>query len=81
MAAVTVRYFASARAAAGLPLEQATADSVADLRAVLAARHDARFAAVLAASSLLVDGVAVTSEDSALTDGASVDVLPPFAGG
>jgi molybdopterin synthase sulfur carrier subunit len=75
---VTVRYWAGARRAAGRSSEKLRAASVADLRAQLGARPE--LSEILAASSLLVDGVAGRPE-SRLTEGATVDVLPPFAGG
>jgi len=46
-----------------------------------AAAHGAALTRVLAASSFLVDGVSVRSPAYRLDDGATVDVLPPFAGG
>jgi molybdopterin converting factor small subunit len=36
---------------------------------------------VLAVCSFLVDGLAARDQTTALYDGATVDVLPPFAGG
>lgn len=80
---VTVRYFAGAKAAAGLPEEavdvpgQAT---IAELVSVLAERHGNRMAQVLAASTFLVDEI-TGDRERPLRDGAQVDVLPPFAGG
>lgn len=89
MSRVGVRYWAAAREAAGVELEtvEGVGGGEATLGDVLAAvrlRHDERFGRVLAASSLLVDGVAVGHLDPdgvALADGATVEVLPPFAGG
>jgi molybdopterin converting factor small subunit len=80
VATVTVRYFAGARAAAGLAEEPAEAGSMAELVARLGARGE-RLARVLAACSFLVDGVAARDLDAPLPDRATVDVLPPFAGG
>jgi molybdopterin synthase sulfur carrier subunit len=77
---VTVRYFAGAREAAGVPEETASAATVRELLDGLATR-DERLARVLAVCSYLVDGLAVRDLDLALSDGATVDVLPPFAGG
>lgn len=80
---VTVRYFAGAKAAAGLSEEtvdvpgQAT---VAELVGVLIERHGSRLTQVLAASTFLIDEVAGGREHP-LRDGIQVDVLPPFAGG
>lgn len=78
---MTVRYFAGARAAAGIAQERADADDVAGLVGLLAKRHGEGLARVLAASSLLVDGVANTDRSAVLVDGSTVEVLPPFAGG
>jgi sulfur-carrier protein len=75
---VTVRYWAGARRAAGLDSEQLSAATIAELRDQLGARP--ALAAVIEASSLLVDGMAAHL-DTPLDDGATVDVLPPFAGG
>ncbi|HEY2206781.1 MAG TPA: MoaD/ThiS family protein [Pseudonocardia sp.] len=81
---VTVRYFAGARAAAGVSTENvALADgyTVSDLLGSLAARHGERMTRVLGASSLLLDEVAVRDRSLPLRSGAVLDVLPPFAGG
>jgi molybdopterin synthase sulfur carrier subunit len=80
---VTVRYFAAARAAAGVeeePLELATGTTVATLAGILSAR-DADLARVLARCSYLVDGIAVRDQTIGLQNAQTVDVLPPFAGG
>jgi molybdopterin converting factor small subunit len=76
-----VRYWAGARAAAGCAQEESAASTVGDLLADISGRHD--ISRILRVSSLLVDGIAVTTDESArqLSDGAVVDVLPPFAGG
>ena len=63
-----VRYFAAASEAAGL-----------ELRALLVERYGDAMARVLASGSFLVDGVVSRDDSRAL--GATVDVLPPFAGG
>jgi sulfur-carrier protein len=80
---VAVRYFAGARAAAGVPeesIELADGATVAGLVAELGRRHGAGLSRVLAASSFLLDEVPGGAERT-LPDGARVDVLPPFAGG
>jgi molybdopterin converting factor small subunit len=77
---VIVRYFAGARAAAGVECESVQAETVADLLGQLRARGG-RLEAVLGVCSLLVDGCAVRDSSARLPDGAGVDVLPPFAGG
>jgi len=78
MPAVTVRYWAGAQRAAGRETETLAADTVGDLRELLAARPElARIAAV---ASFLVGGRHAV-DPTTLADGDEVDVLPPFAGG
>lgn len=82
--AVHVRYYASARAAAGTEAETLHLPSGADLATaldVMRAQHDAALARVLTAASFLLDEVAVRRRTARLHDGARLDVLPPFAGG
>jgi molybdopterin converting factor small subunit len=78
---VLVRYFAGARAAAGLSEEKYDAATLDDLLAAATDRHGARLGVVFAASSFLVDGLTNHDRSAPLTGGATVDVLPPFAGG
>ena len=78
---LVVRYFAAARAAAGVPKEELAAASVQELRTELAARHGDRLASVLAVSSLLLDGQVARADTVSLAGVRQVDVLPPFAGG
>jgi molybdopterin synthase sulfur carrier subunit len=78
---VLVRYFAGARAAAGVAEEKVSAATVAELLASVAAAHGERLTAVLPACTLLVDGLACRDHSAALPVAAVVDVLPPFAGG
>jgi molybdopterin converting factor small subunit len=54
---------------------------VEQLAAVLTERHGERLAVVLKAASYLVDGLACHDRRAELRTGATVDVLPPFAGG
>jgi sulfur-carrier protein len=75
---VTVRYWAGARRAAGVETETLNAATLAELRTQLLARPE--LAKVAAVASFLVDGQRAV-DDTALHDGAEVDVLPPFAGG
>ena len=80
---VSVRYFAGAAAAAGVTEERLTLDgpaTVASLCDALVARRPA-LAPVMAVASLLLDEVAARDASAEVRDGASVDVLPPFAGG
>ncbi|HEY3468439.1 MAG TPA: MoaD/ThiS family protein [Amycolatopsis sp.] len=81
---IVVRYFAAARAAAGLEEEKvqlAAGATVADAVAELRRLHPEGLPRILDAVSYLLDGVAVRDLGRALTDGAELDVLPPFAGG
>lgn len=83
---VTVRYWAAARAAAGVETEVVDAATLADVTAELVRRRpgDRRFADVLDICSVLVGEVPVGTLDHAdvrLPAGATVEFLPPFAGG
>ena len=71
---VTVRFFAAARAAVGSTTASVPAGS---LDSVLAAFENP----VLSRCSFLVNGIAETDRSRLLSDGDTVDVLPPFAGG
>ena len=86
MARVTIRYWAAAKDAAGLPEESVEAATLAGaLNAVVASRKpDSRLPEVLARASFLVDAAPVrraARESFTLHDGAVIEVLPPFAGG
>jgi sulfur-carrier protein len=86
MTDVTIRYWAAAKAAAGVAEESMEADTLAAALAVALDRRgaDPRLRTVLARSSFLVDGSAVggrAAEDVPLPEGATIEVLPPFAGG
>jgi molybdopterin converting factor small subunit len=77
---VTVRYWAGARAAAGVDQESVGGvATVGDLTARLLAERPG-LAAVLPVCTVLVEGLA-SGPDAALPAGAVVEVLPPFAGG
>ncbi len=87
---VTFRYWASARAAAGVAEEQIPVDGPLPLAVlidrVLAARSggDERLSAVLATCSVLLGDQPVASADPAgiqVSPGQVVEFLPPFAGG
>ena len=78
---MVVRYFAGARAAAGVVEEKVSAASLGELVTAVGAARGARLEAVLASASFLVDGLVWRDRGAALPDGATVDVLPPFAGG
>ncbi len=83
---VTVRYWAAARAAAGLETEVVSATSLAQLLDEIDRRHRDRdrFRDVIGSCSVLVGEVPVGSRDPAdvvLRAGDRVEFLPPFAGG
>ncbi|MDT5179624.1 MAG: sulfur-carrier protein [Mycobacterium sp.] len=78
-----MRYFAAAKAAAGVETEIVSVASdatVTDLVAALRTRGE-RLAVVLDRCSFLCDGVAVRDVRRPLQTNQTVDVLPPFAGG
>lgn len=77
--AVTVRYWAGARAAAGTEQDHLSGGTVGEVVTAATTLHPA-LAPVAAVSTLLLDGRAVT-RDAALVDGSVLEVLPPFAGG
>jgi sulfur-carrier protein len=86
MAKVTIRYWAAAKDAAGMPEESVEAVTLAGaLNAAVANRKPgSRLPQVLARSSFLVDAAPVgraPRESIVLDDGAVIEVLPPFAGG
>jgi len=86
MVKVTIRYWAAAKEAAGVPEESVEAVTLRDaLDAAVASRKpDTRLATVIARSSFLVnaDPVGLAARESiALEPGAVIEVLPPFAGG
>jgi len=78
---VTVRYFAGARAAAGVDTEIRNATTLDQLVGQIVDEHGEKLARVLTACSFLVDGTSTRDRASALSPGSVVDVLPPFAGG
>ena len=84
---VGVRYFAAARAAAGVTGERLDVHSseagctVGDVLEVAVARHGAALSTVLDRCSFLLDERAVHGRGTTIRDGQVLDVLPPFAGG
>ncbi|GGO02704.1 MoaD/ThiS family protein [Microbispora bryophytorum] len=82
MARGTIRYWAAAKEAAGVPEEPFDAETLGDLLAGIS--RDPAVERVLRRCSFLVDGAPAGTRDPAtidLPDGAVVEVLPPFAGG
>lgn len=79
LATVTMRYWAAARAAAGVDSEMRTGATVGEVvDAAVAAHPD--LARVARVASFLLDGRKV-GRDVRVSDGGTVEVLPPFAGG
>ncbi|MBE9498532.1 MULTISPECIES: MoaD/ThiS family protein [Streptomyces] len=86
MASGTIRYWAAAKAAAGTAEEPYEAGTLADALRGARETHAGRpeFARVLLRCSFLVDGdpVGTRTHDAVhLSEGGTVEVLPPFAGG
>jgi sulfur-carrier protein len=81
---VTVRYYAAARAAAGVETESVEVppgSTVDILLKTVRTTHGDDLGRVLDRCSFLLDEVAVRDRELSLHDGALLDVLPPFAGG
>ncbi|MBE8478228.1 MULTISPECIES: MoaD/ThiS family protein [Streptomyces] len=84
MPKVTVRYWAAAKAAAGVAEEAYDADTLAEALDAVRGRHPGELTRVLQRCSFLIDGDPVGTrghETVRLADGGTVEVLPPFAGG
>ncbi len=82
----TIRYWAAAKAEAGIAEEPYRAATLAEALAQVRQSHAdrPRFAQVLGICSFLVNSEPVGGRDHAtvaLTEGGTVEVLPPFAGG
>ncbi|MEU6805590.1 MoaD/ThiS family protein [Streptomyces neyagawaensis] len=80
----TVRYWAAAKAAAGISEEPYDADTLAEALGEIRERHPGELVRVLRRCSFLVDGNPVGTRDHEtvrLAEGGTVEVLPPFAGG
>ncbi|UKA55879.1 MoaD/ThiS family protein [Arthrobacter sp. FW305-BF8] len=88
---MNVRYFAAARAAAGMDEERFELPAGSTVESLLAAVLDVDrpeppagtppLDRILARSSFLLNEVAVRDRTTVLAAGDVVDVLPPFAGG
>ncbi|MGO3152370.1 MAG: MoaD/ThiS family protein [Galactobacter sp.] len=77
-----IRFFAGAADAAGL--DESVVDgplNLAALRSALIEAHGPEFARVLGRCSLLAEGTRLDDDETVVPDSATVDVLPPFAGG
>ena len=87
VAEVTIRYWASARAAAGCDSDCFAGRRVGDVLEAAAAAHTG-LGAVLKVCTILLDGLPVTASKllpeplpGSLPGGTILEVLPPFAGG
>ena len=83
-AAGTVRYWAAAREAAGTAEEPYLAVTLAEALDAAVQRHGEELARVLKRCAFVVDGTPASRRDPVevyLSDGGTVEVLPPFAGG
>ena len=76
---ITVRYWAAARAATGVDAEQVTGTTVGGVVDTAVDRHP-ELLRVVRVATLLLDGRAV-GRDAPVMVGATLEVLPPFAGG
>ncbi|MFF2548904.1 MoaD/ThiS family protein [Kitasatospora sp. NPDC058063] len=82
----TIRYWAAAKSEAGLAEEPYEAATLAEALTAARERHAGRpkLVRLLGHCSYLVDGAQVGGRDHAtvaLSEGGTVEVLPPFAGG
>ncbi|MFF4619242.1 MoaD/ThiS family protein [Nonomuraea jabiensis] len=83
MATGKVRYWAAAKEAAGVAEEPFDAVTLGELMTKITQNH-VDLARVVRRCSFLVDGTPVGKrphDEVVLADGATVEVLPPFAGG
>jgi molybdopterin converting factor small subunit len=76
---VTVRYWAGARAAAGVDSDGIDASTVGEAVERVVGLHPA-LRPITAVSTMLLDG-RPAALDHTLAEGAVLEVLPPFAGG
>ena len=88
MGTISIRYWASARSAAGTDAEIISVDAPITLAEVLRrlgeAHPEGRLLTVLDACSVLLGDQPVSTEDPAdvlVAPGATLEFLPPFAGG
>lgn len=84
MARGTLRFWAAAKAAAGVAEEEYDAATLSDALAAARSAHGDALARVIERSTFVVDGDPVggrAHDRVPLSDGGTVEVLPPFAGG
>ena len=80
MIVATIRWFGAAAAAAGCDIGPTAAGTLGEAFAGAVAAHP-ELEAVLARCSVLLDGVRTADPATPVAAGATIDVLPPFAGG
>ncbi|MDP9395349.1 MAG: MoaD/ThiS family protein [Actinomycetota bacterium] len=84
MSALTVRYWAAAKTAAGVAEEDVdvpdAGTTLGDVLELVSARHGGELPTVLRRCSFLLDGVRC-DRATPVRAGSVVEVLPPFAGG
>jgi molybdopterin synthase sulfur carrier subunit len=84
MAKGVIRYWAAAKAAAGVAEEAYDARTLAEALRNAQRTRDVEFARIVARSSFLIDSSPVGTrphDDLELGEGSTIEVLPPFAGG
>ena len=84
MARGTLRFWAAAKAAAGVAEEPYDATTLAEALEAARGRHGEALIRVLERSTYVVDDAPVggrAHDRVLLSEGGSVEVLPPFAGG
>jgi molybdopterin synthase sulfur carrier subunit len=84
VADITVRYWAAARSAAGCESDTFDAETLADVIAAAGALHPGGLVMLLDICSYLIDGRPAKRAEAGrtvLSPGATIEVLPPFAGG
>ncbi|SDQ24001.1 MoaD/ThiS family protein [Microbacterium sp. cf332] len=74
-----VRFFAAAAERAGTTEQHRSESTLGELRTTLGREHPA-LAAILPQCAVLVDGARVP-DDASIGADATIDILPPFAGG
>lgn len=77
---VTLRYWAAARDATGTDADKVPGGPLTQVLEAAAGAHP-DLARVLPVASVLVDGVVAHERDVDVPAGATVEILPPFAGG
>ena len=84
MARGTIRYWAAAKAAAGVESEPYDGATLVEALDAARALHSDEFARVLSVCSFVIDGDPAGTrphDEVKLPEGGTVEVLPPFAGG